>query len=393
MALVDIDWNRVREAVAQGLLAALGEFAPAVAARIYEKMDAANSPFARELTPYKIDGNTTDSRTALYSDDHGLVALKALLDDIHTDLDTRIDALYDQIGSPVQVDTAPPWYTAPTTPDFSGLPAAFLAATFPVDQWCMMDPDISVADALRNVYQNSIQQSWGNGTRWPRKPEFTLYGCSPDEFFQIIHAQSPDTVFFPPDVDWSALGSADLVTFLNSVDPDAAWSYGAGSSTLGAVAMKRAAIISGVTLGYWRIDLPLIPVYQTVENISSTVTHLPTPTLPPVLSPTVYTRSYQSEISFTEPFVHNVPCDGLVYTIGTHGQRVKAFDVGDYSVLTGAGVVLFTDENGAPEPYQFINADRGVILPKAMTHASGFIWSSNVALSGTVTPFTLVPVT
>lgn len=114
--------------------------------------------------------------------------------------------------------------------------------------------------------------------------------------------------------------------------------------------------------------------------------------VPPTFNPDTHTMQLGTPIPFTAPFVHTGSCHGLLYTMTTRAQGVKGYMVGDYTALTGAGVAGFFVPSGHVERFQYMNWDKGLLLPLTMTRASGFVFSSNVSLSGTVTPFTLVPI-
>lgn len=290
----------------------------------------------------------------------------------------------------IEWPTNPPaWYTAPSSVDYEQIAGDVWGYPLSFPDMKGDDAVPMVSTILRNV---AASMQWRDGYEGILLPD--------NQHFRFVASDSWYAAQWLG--DWTATTLNALVPQLDLSlvqEDDTLWSYltreYAAYDWLRAAPGSHAAggrVYLEQTPGgaYFVCTLTDADIRAAAPSSVSVTVTVPSP---PITDPTRFTRVLGTPIPFTAPFIYSEDCDGLIYTVATHGPSVKGYVVEDRTALTGAGVVGFINDTGEVEKFQYLNWDTGVVLPMTMPHAAGFVFSSNRTATGTVTPFTLEPIT
>ena len=84
-----------------------------------------------------------------------------------------------------------------------------------------------------------------------------------------------------------------------------------------------------------------------------------------------------------------IACDGAIVEITGVPSWAGKFQFGAAISWRNIGAMSFTSDHGEEEFPQTWGFERVVFLPKAMAHASGYVYRAAVGVTGTITPFTI----
>jgi hypothetical protein len=192
-----------------------------------------------------------------------------------------------------------------------------------------------------------------------------------------------------PVLDLSLIAEGDTVlSYLNREYGGFAWTLtGPGGTGSGGVVW----LVGQAGTFYWRCiltdaQLAAVGGWHT-EEVTVNV-EVPTP---PVIS-TATTMQLGTPISFDAPFESAVNCHGVIIDCSHQGQGIKGYPVGSYYNIYGAGSISFLAIEGHAEEPQWLAYNHAIYIPKTTSEATGFLLRPRIGLTGTVTPFSLVPV-
>jgi len=313
-------------------------------------------------------------------------------------LSNQIKAFSDRMGSElnaisaeieaIPLSTTPPsWYTAPPPIDTGAIASAFLAATLNVSEWCVMDPSITVEAILRNLYQSSLLQTYGNGTQWVFYPGMTLHGCTPDDVLWVIHPPDPVTwpTFLPPDISWTDYSGGSLSAFLNGVDPDPSWQTTSTDTGPGAWSWKRANAWFGNSV-HWICRAPEVSIERSVSTSTTTIETVIRNTGAPVW-PGLDAVTLGTTLDLVDGLVVPGPLDGVILEVTGHPARAGAYKYGTVNAWRWLGQILFRDSDGRGEWPISIGPEKGVVTPRSMARAADAVLRMDHPFTGTITPW------
>lgn len=299
------------------------------------------------------------------------------------------------INSLATGSTAPTWYSPPpSVPNTDDI-------AYAVWRWDSSNQWLDGSNRTLNMQQicevaalkEILNQAWF-GYPLPTNPWISFVSSYNDTLGPSGWTWGGVNTFGAPAVpDFSLWQAGDtVVSFLQRTQSDFGWTdTGPSGTATPNIAWKILGSPPFVN-GYYRSNFDPLPVStnHTVSNPPPPPPP-PAPPAPPVVSDPTKHPVNQASINWSASFVHTAACDGLTFTCSEFSRRIRSFNVGDYNLYMSAGACTFFDADGNAEPIQFISVNQGVMLPRTMTTAAGFVWSPQPGLNGTVTPFSMVP--
>lgn len=351
---------------------------------------------AQEEAPLQIATDVANIIKVVDNPEYGNHELLERINLLSTQLADDANALSAAIANISGNGSTPPsWYTPPTNPpstdDVASAVWGYQGSSYRIN---LSQFGLSMQQQLEGLWQHMALELGFEGTPLPARPWFTLCTAYPDGIITGGYDwSSTGSVFDPAEPDWSAWAADDTpYSFLARTQPAFGWTLtGPGGANDGRTAWKAQGD-PGPFRNWLRSNFSELDVgtYQGARRTYPTPPPVVVPNPPVVSDPTKHPVR-QAAISWDSAFLHSVPCDGLTYTCSEFARRVKSYHVDSYNVYLSAGVCAFLDSSGNAEPFQWISSNQGVLTPRTMARASGFIWSSQPGLNGTVTPFDMVP--
>lgn len=83
------------------------------------------------------------------------------------------------------------------------------------------------------------------------------------------------------------------------------------------------------------------------------------------------------------------PCDGILISILGTPLTIQQMNIGSDKLYRGIGRLAFRNDNGQLEPWQPVAANECIMVPKTMSHSSGFVMGFYNTQEAAVTPWTL----
>jgi hypothetical protein len=349
----------------QRVLAIVGELLG-----IAQQLLGITSTAAQEHAKYAIETIASNGTNTVIHPTYGNAALKAILDQIVAAVNTANNTVYIQ-------PTPPSAYVAPTT---SAITSAVWGYQSDYYTTGLHKYAVSTIDLLANVW--SYLASEMNELGWPdARTDSYRFACRNLNNWQYMHLTFYDDgapVATPTEPDWSQWVDGDTpYSFLARTQAGYGWSSTDinGQSASG-VAWKVSG--SGQNTWAWRSAFMGPPA---LSGAPTTIAAGP-PVWPGVANVTLGTP-----VSIANGASSAEVCDGVIVAITAvpTGQGSYTFDTHESYVHLGQ--LAFVDDNGEYEDGQNFGFEAGIITPKRMAHAAGFVMRVKSGVTGTVTPW------
>lgn len=356
---------------------------------------------AKEHVQYGIETITTNIGVAVAHPTYGLAAIHSDLADVHdhvdsleTDVQTIIGAinlLSAQVGEPVQVPSAPGWYSAPPT-----------EGTIADTVWQYESVHYSLGDEVGPLtMQQILEDAWAYATYqagWvgvalPWNPYFAMCWWEPWKLRDVFGWNAPsygvwDDVPLP---DWSLWQDGDSVlTFLQRALPGYTWTAtGPGGADSLDVAWTYGP--RGGDRAYWlrsnftALDAQVKSITSSIiTEISNSVTVTTAPVWPGLANVTLGTP-----VALADQLVVTEAMDGVLVSVTTPPGKLGSYLVGNAVLDYGVGRIAFESDGEEIEPWQYLGFRQAIYTPKSMQRAAKARFQVLGGAGGTVTPWTV----
>jgi hypothetical protein len=323
---------------------------------------------SREHDPYSTELNAEQANSQLADPTTGLVAIKAVentIDTRTTTIATTTTNTYNLLASGNPLLSAPNQHIdyAPN-PLISPNAFAYYLWHFPMD----------VADATTPTMDRILSDLWRTVNL--QLPYGGLALASAIHFrVQLDTAWlegGGGLIILVPQPDWSDIRATDTrLTWLNRTEPTFTWAEDPVTH-----------VVTGYQAGVQTVTLDLSE--QEFRQLApTTATYLP-PVWPGLANVTLGTP-----VALVDQLDVSGPLSGILTdtTVAPSGRTV--YPVGAVNVYYQWGQVVFTQDNGQSEPFQWLATGQGMYLPRQMVQAASAHLRVLGSPTGTVTPFTI----
>jgi hypothetical protein len=240
------------------------------------------------------------------------------------------------------------------------------------------------ADVVVSGIKAALELTGGQaGFTDSRNPFFSLVARDVLRAREDIRGQWGDLDYQPPlETDWSAWDGEDsLVDFLTAQHPSFTWLEQGpdGQATPG---IAWAHVGSGSLEHYWRCNVPeyMLP-YVSGRGLA---------TQSPPIWPGLANVTLAEPVPFHDVIEVTGPMDGILVQYTTPPQSVSKWTVGSFTNYGFAGQLAFTSDNGYAEPWQYLQWDKQVYVPRALSVAATVLIYPKAGQEGTITPWTRI---
>lgn len=227
--------------------------------------------------------------------------------------------------------------------------------------------------------------AWASGVPDPRNPYFSLVAAYPTAVtYGALIPWSASAVPPVPALDFSAVLAGDTVlSYLNREVDDYTWTNQGpwGEATPAGVF----AALSGEYAGrYWRCNLTDDELHLLAGQLGGAST-AGAPVWPGLAGVTL-----GDPVPFDDVMEITGPMHGVLVDYTTPPQKTDKWTVESFSNYGHAGQLAFTSDNGYAEAWQYLQWDKQVYVPRALSEAATVLLRPIAGQEGTVTPFTLL---
>lgn len=220
----------------------------------------------------------------------------------------------------------------------------------------------------------------------PRNGDFLYHHTEPDLMMLRFSLNTGvGSLPVPPDtVDWSLWnGTDDLLTFLNAQESVYTWT---DDGPDGEDHPGRAYARLDAYWGQWyecrweERDLPWLSARGFAAGASDG---------PPVW-PGIAGVDLGEPVAFDDVAVITGPMHGILVDYTTPPQKTDKWEVGTFANYGHAGQLAFVNDEGYAEAWQYLQWDKQVYVPRALSEAASVLLRPIAGQEGTVTPWTLL---
>jgi hypothetical protein len=325
---------------------------------------------AQEHTKYAIETIASNGTNVLIHPTYGNSALKAMLDTITSNQSTILTAINSIRTSQGGGDTV----ILPPTP-----PPGYGGGSTAAQVWAYVLPSaVRLEDTTADQTINLIY----NVAQWLNRQ--SAHPASEAPFFTVsgegAHGTSNTVGWARPIPDWTDIRSTDTVlSWLTRTEVNlGGWAYDASSGTCYTYWSGSSGAITRVDCRLSDADLQAIragyanrvpgtqsaPVWPGIANVT-----LGTPVA-------IANGASSAEV-----------CDGVIVAITAVPSDQGAYTFDTQKSYVHLGQLAFIDDNGEYEDGQNFGFQAGIITPKRMAQAAGFVMRVKGGVTGTVTPW------